>query len=31
VAAFGFTPWIGPCDGPKRKSIAAQLAPQSQM
>jgi hypothetical protein len=31
VAALGFTPWIGPCDGPKRKSIAAQLALQSQM
>jgi len=29
--ALGFTPWIGPCDGPKRKSIAAQLALQSQM
>ena len=29
--ALGFTPWIGPCDGPKRKSIAAQLARQSQM
>jgi adenylate cyclase len=31
VAALGFTPWIGPCDGPKRKSIAAQLALQSPM
>ena len=29
--ALGFTPRIGPCDGPKRKSIAAQLALQSQM
>jgi hypothetical protein len=29
--ALGFTPWIGPCDGRKRKSIAAQLALQSQM
>ena len=29
--ALGFTPWIGPCDGPQRKSIAAQLALQSQM
>jgi class 3 adenylate cyclase len=31
VAALGFTPWIGSCDGPKRKSIAAQLALQSPM
>jgi len=29
--ALAFTPWIGPCDGPKRKSIAAQLVRQSQM
>ena len=29
--ARGFTRWIGPCDRPKRKSIAAQLALQSQM
>jgi hypothetical protein len=29
--ALGFTPWIRPCDGPTRKSIAAQLALQSQM